>query len=271
MPPLLALHNSYTPEEKIVSPEPLILVTNDDGVNAPGLLALREAMQSLGRVVVVAPLRDNSAVSHSLTMDRPLRVRSIGEDIFAIDGTPTDCVTIAVEKILTGKPALVASGINPGANLGDDISYSGTVSAAIEATMLGIPAFAVSQAGNDLFCYTAAAGYAEQVGRSILRRGLPRDTLLNVNVPGGEATAIKGVQFTRQGRRVYEGAIKETSDPWQRKHYWIGGGTPLWDSGDDADANVLLAGFVSVTPLHLDLTNHEALACLRKQWSFEQG
>jgi len=253
-----------------VSSKPLILVTNDDGVNAPGLVALQDAMRSLGRVVVVAPLRDNSAVSHSLTMDRPLRVLEKGEDVYAIDGTPTDCVTIAVEKILTEKPALVASGINPGANLGDDISYSGTVSAAIEATMLGIPAFAVSLAGSDVFCYQAAAKHAEMVGRSILQRGLPRDTLLNVNVPAGEATAIQGVRFTRQGRRVYEGAIKETSDPWGRKHYWIGGGTPLWDSGDDADANVLLAGFVSVTPLHLDLTNHDALACLRKQWSFAQ-
>ena len=253
-----------------MSSEPLILVTNDDGVNAPGLLALRQAMQSLGRVVVVAPLRDNSAVSHSLTMDRPLRVRSIGDDIYAIDGTPTDCVTIGVEKILAERPALVASGINPGANLGDDISYSGTVSAAIEATMLGIPAFAVSLAASDLFCYQVAAKHAEMVGRGILQQGLPRDTLLNVNVPEGEAAAIKGVRFTRQGRRVYEGAIKETADPWGRKHYWIGGGTPLWDNGDDADANVLQDGFVSVTPLHLDLTNHDALACLRKQWSFDQ-
>ena len=255
-----------------MSSEPLILVTNDDGVNAPGLAVLRKAMQSLGRVVVVAPLRDNSAVSHSLTMDRPLRVIQIEEDIYAIDGTPTDCVTIAVEKILTEKPALVASGINPGANLGDDISYSGTVSAAIEATMLGIPSFAVSLAATgDLFCYEVVAKYAERVGRDILLRGLPRDTLLNVNVPAGTADEIRGVRFTRQGRRVYEGAIKETSDPWGRKHYWIGGGTPLWDSGEDADANVMLAGFVSITPLHLDLTNHDALACLRQQWSLEEG
>lgn len=249
-----------------MSSRPLILVTNDDGINAPGLQALRESMQVLGRVVVVAPLRDNSAVSHSLTMDRPLRVRTMAEDVFAIDGTPTDCVTIAVEKILDEKPVLVASGINPGANLGDDISYSGTVSAAIEATMLGIPAFAVSLAMSEVFCYEAAARHAERVGRDILQRGLPRDTLLNVNVPEGKAAAIKGVRFTRQGRRVYEGAIKETADPWGRKHYWIGGGTPLWDSGEDADANVMLAGFVSITPLHLDLTNHDALACLRKRW-----
>ncbi|MFC1513188.1 5'/3'-nucleotidase SurE [Thermodesulfobacteriota bacterium] len=246
--------------------EPLILVTNDDGVNAPGLLALREAMQSLGRVVVVAPLRDNSAVSHSLTMDRPLRVRTIGEDIYAIDGTPTDCVTIAVEKILDEKPALVASGINPGANLGDDLSYSGTVSAAIEATMLGIPAFAASLAGSDRFDYQVAADHAGRVGRNILANGLPRDTLLNLNVPAWAANEIKGVRFTRQGRRVYEGSIKETSDPWGRKHYWIGGGTPLWEDGDDTDANALLAGFVSITPLHLDLTNHDVLQALRQGW-----
>lgn len=246
--------------------EPLILVTNDDGVNAPGLLALKEAMQTLGRVVVVAPLRDNSAVSHSLTMDRPLRVREMAADVYAIDGTPTDCVTIAIEKILSEKPALVASGINPGANLGDDISYSGTVSAAIEATMLGIPAFAASMAGGDLFDYSAAALHAEQVGLKILAHGLPRDTLLNLNVPALAADAIKGVRFTRQGRRVYEGSIKETADPWGRKHYWIGGGTPLWDEGADTDAKALLDGYVSITPLHLDLTNHEALACLREGW-----
>ena len=251
--------------------EPLILVTNDDGVNAPGLLALKEAMQSLGRVVVVAPERDNSAVSHSLTMDRPLRVREIEKDVFAIDGTPTDCVTIAVEKILAEKPALVASGINPGANLGDDISYSGTVSAAVEATMLGMPAFAVSLAVGDVFRFDTAADFAGRVGRSILEKGLPRDTLLNVNVPEGKAADIKGIRFTRQGRRVYEGAIKETSDPWGRKHYWIGGGTPLWDEGDDTDAKVLLEGYVSITPLHLDLTNHDALACLRKQWPLGDG
>ncbi|MDH3359302.1 MAG: 5'/3'-nucleotidase SurE [Desulfobulbaceae bacterium] len=254
-----------------MSSKPLILVTNDDGVNAPGLVALQKAMQTLGRVVVVAPLRDNSAVSHSLTMDRPLRVLEMAEDVYAIDGTPTDCVTIAVEKILTEKPALVASGINPGANLGDDISYSGTVSAAIEATMLGISALAVSLAGSDVYRYEMAADFAGRVGRSILEKGLPRDTLLNVNVPEGKAADIKGIRFTRQGRRVYEGAIKETSDPWGRKHYWIGGGTPLWDEGDDTDAKVLLEGYVSITPLHLDLTNHDALACLRKQWPLGDG
>lgn len=247
--------------------KPLILVTNDDGVYAPGLRYLAEAMRSIGRPVIVAPERDNSAVSHSLTMDRPLRVKKIEADVYAIDGTPTDCVTIAVSKILGERPALVASGINPGANLGDDISYSGTVSAAIEATMLGFPAFAVSLAASDSFAFDAAAGFAGQVARDILTRGLPRDTLLNVNVPAGAAEAIRGVRFTRQGRRIYEGAIKETSDPWGRRHYWIGGGTPSWDSGDDTDACAVLAGYVSITPLHLDLTNHEALALLRRDWS----
>lgn len=246
--------------------EPLILVTNDDGVHAPGLRCLAEAMRPIGRPVIVAPERDSSAVSHALTMDRPLRVKRLAEDIYSIDGTPTDCVTIGISKILAVRPCLVASGINPGANLGDDVSYSGTVSAAVEATMLGIPALAVSLVASESYDYTVAAEYARLVAGFILERGLPRDTLLNVNVPARPLTEIPGLCFTRQGRRGYEGAIKETADPWGRRHYWIGGGTPCWDSGGDTDAHAVLSGYVSVTPLHLDLTNHEALALLRREW-----
>lgn len=245
---------------------PLILVTNDDGVRAPGLAILAQALESIGQIVIVAPDQDNSAASHSLTMNRPLRVKELGQNRYSVDGTPTDCVTLAMGKILERKPHLVVSGINPGPNLGDDVSYSGTVSAAVEGTMLGAPSLAVSLAGEEPFCFETAAAFAAKLARTILDKGLPKDTLLNVNVPNRRSEAIQGVRFTRQGRRVYDGAIKETFDPWDRQHYWIGGGTPLWDEGEDTDAQAILAGYVSVTPLHLDLTNHVALRMLRREW-----
>ena len=244
----------------------LILVTNDDGVYAPGIQALFEVMTRVGRPIMVAPERDNSAAGHSLTMNRPLRVREVGPDRYAIDGTPTDCVTIGLAKVLTEKPMLVVSGINPGGNLGDDISYSGTVSAALEGTMLGIPSLAVSIPGEEPFNFATAAEVAEKLARQILARGLPRDTLLNVNVPNCPAAEISGQEFTRQGRRIYEGSIKDTSDPWGREHFWIGGGTPAWDEGEDTDAMIIQKQAVSVTPLHFDMTNYDALAKLRHDW-----
>ncbi|MFZ5775145.1 MAG: 5'/3'-nucleotidase SurE [Thermodesulfobacteriota bacterium] len=245
---------------------PLILVTNDDGIHAPGLAVLAEAMAKLGRVMVVAPEHDNSAVSHALTMRRPLRVRELTPERLAVDGTPTDCVTLAIGKLLPERPALVVSGINPGPNLGDDVSYSGTVSAAVEGTMLGVPSLAVSLAGEEPHCFESAAFHAIRLAGMILAHGLPRDTLLNLNVPNLPVAAIAGIRFTRQGRRIYDGAIQETFDPWGRRHYWIGGGTPCWDEGEDTDAQAILAGCVSITPLHLDLTNHTALRTLQGEW-----
>ncbi len=245
---------------------PLILVTNDDGIHAPGLAILALALQGLGQTVIVAPDQDNSAASHSLTMKRPLRVKDLGRNRYSVDGTPTDCVTLAMGKILPHKPHLVVSGINPGPNLGDDVSYSGTVSAAVEGTMLGAPSLAVSLAGEEPFYFETAAVFAVKLAQTILGKGLPKDTLLNVNVPNRRPEEIQGVRFTRQGRRVYDGAIKETLDPWGRQHYWIGGGTPFWDAGEDTDAQAIVAGYVSITPLHFDLTNHAALSMLRKEW-----
>lgn len=245
---------------------PFILVTNDDGVRAPGLAALFQVVQPLGKAVIIAPTRDNSAVSHSLTMHRPLRVTAINDHTYTVDGTPTDCVTIGINKILEKKPDLVVSGINPGGNLGDDISYSGTVSAAMEGTMLGIPSMAVSLAGDPPFLFETAAWIAAKVAALILEQGLPRDTLLNVNTPNRPIAELKGIRFTRQGRLAYDNAIKETLDPWGRQHYWIGGGTPSWDNGTDSDSRAVASGLVSITPLHLDLTNHDALAFLRQNW-----
>ncbi len=245
---------------------PLILVTNDDGIQAPGLKYLSSAMGRLGRVVVVAPEQDNSAVSHSLTMRRPLLVREVAPDVYAIDGTPTDCVILAIGKILGARPDLVVSGINPGPNLGDDINYSGTVSAAKEGTMMGVPSFAISLGGEGEGYYGTAADFAGRLADRILREGLPADTLFNVNIPNVPAGEIRGTRFTRQGRRVYEGAIKETYDPWGKKHFWIGGGTPCWDERNDTDALALLAGYISITPIHLDLTNYDALQILQNEW-----
>lgn len=245
-----------------------ILVTNDDGVHAPGLQILFSKVQKLGRPVIIAPDRDNSAASHSLTMNRPLRVKKLEEDVYSIDGTPTDCVTIGVGKILTEKPDLLISGINPGANLGDDVSYSGTVSAAIEATMLGIPSIALSLALSDEtpLYYETAADFGVKLASLLLERGLPQDTLLNVNVPNTTTDEIDGVAFTRRGRRLYEDAIKETYDPWGRKHYWIGGGTPSFDASKDSDSAAISVNKISITPMHLDPTNYDALKILQQDW-----
>ena len=246
-----------------------ILVTNDDGVHAHGLQILFSKVKNLGRPVIIAPDRDYSAASHSLTMNRPLRVRELDKDIYSIDGTPTDCVTIGVGKILPMKPDLLISGINPDANLGDDVSYSGTVSAAIEATMLGIPSIALSLALSDdePLYYETAADFGVKLATLILERGLPQDTLLNVNVPNRTADKIEGMAFTRRGRRLYEDAIKETYDPWGRKHYWIGGGTPSFDAGEDTDSAAISVNKISITPMHLDPTNYDALKFLQQNWT----
>lgn len=245
---------------------PLILVTNDDGVYAPGIRALFDAMSSLGKAVIVAPERDNSAVSHALTMNRPLRVSEVEPGIHTLDGTPTDCVTLGVNKILPRKPDLIVSGINPGANLGDDISYSGTVSAAIEGTLQGIASLAFSLGGSPPYSFEVAAAVAWKLASMALIWKQPPGTLLNINIPPIAAAEIRGIRFTRQGTRRYKDSIQETYDPWGRKHYWIGGGTPLWSGGDNTDERALSHGYISVTPIQLDLTNHEGLAYLKKEW-----
>ncbi len=247
---------------------PLILITNDDGIHSPGLQLLACALRPLAHCVIVAPDRDNSAVSHSLTMDRPLKVTRVQEDLYSLDGTPTDCVAIGLNKILEQRPDLLVSGINPGPNLGDDIAYSGTVSAAVEGTMYGIPSLAVSLAGTQPYDFRAAAQVAAWLAAIILEKGLPENTLLNANIPAVET--ILGVKVTRQGRRLWKNAIQETFDPWGRKHYWIGGGTPHLDPDEDTDANAISAGYISVTPIHLDLTNHAGLDYLKEECMLER-
>ena len=240
----------------------LILVTNDDGVRSPGIRALAEALLDLGRVVVVAPDRNRSAVGHALTLEHPLRAEEIKKDVFAVDGTPTDCVNLGIHGLIQKSPDLVVSGINRGSNLGDDITYSGTVCAAMEASLMGLPAIAVSLdslqfQGDDL---RAAARFSRQIAGKVLENGLPPDTFLNVNIPVG---IIKGVRLTRQGKRKYGEAVICKQDPRGRTYYWIGGGGVGYEDITGSDCNALQEGFVSVSPLHTNLTNESSLAQLK--------
>jgi len=242
---------------------PAILVTNDDGIHSEGLRALAEALAPLGEVTVVAPDRERSAAGHALTLHRPLRASEVAPRWYRVDGTPTDCVTLAIMGMLKSRPRLVVAGINLGTNLGDDITYSGTVSAAMEGTLLGIPAFAISQAGGASFDFSVAAAFARRLAGLILEQGLPPDTLLNVNVPAAAPEEIRAVALTRQGRRAYRESIVEKLDPRGKTYYWIGGSEPEWERLGDSDYDAVMAGKISVTPLRLDLTHYEALRALR--------
>lgn len=254
----------YAPFQPFIMTQ--ILITNDDGIQSPGIMALWQALRRLGQTVVVAPEQDNSAVSHSLTMNRPLLVKESGPDCYTVDGTPTDCVAIALAKLLPNKPDLLVSGINAGPNLGDDISYSGTVSAAVEGTMYSVPSMAISLNGDASADFSHAAAIAARIADRILHQGLPDNTLMNVNVP---AATPKGVRLTRQGRRLWENSIQEIFDPQGRKHFWIGGGTPLKDTNTDTDVHALQEGYISITPIHLDLTNHEGMHFIRDHWQLD--
>jgi len=234
----------------------VILVTNDDGIHAQGLAALAAALDPLGEVFVVAPDREQSAVGHALTLHRPLRVERLGDRRFAVNGTPSDCVNLGVLGLLPGPPVLVAAGVNHGSNLGDDVTYSGTVSAAMEGTLLGVPSMAVSQVDADAGDFEAAARVARLVAARALVETLPAKTLLNVNVPRGE---VRGIRMTRLGHRVYRDKVVQETDPRGRPYYWIGAGPPEWQEDDASDMAAIHAGFASVTPLHLDLTHFGAL------------
>ena len=241
----------------------LILITNDDGFAAEGLRVLEESLAEIGSVWIVAPDREQSGQGHALTLNHPLRFHKRGARHFVVQGTPTDCIYLGVHTILPERPRLVVSGINRGYNLGDDITYSGTVSAAFEATLIGLPAFAISQevGGAEVVDYDAAARFAPVLSRQILNHGMPPDTLLNVNVP---KASPRGVRVTHQGKRIYPGGVIERKDPKGRSYYWIGGQSAEWQSDPDCDFAALADGFVSVTPLHLDLTNHKMMDEVRR-------
>jgi 5'-nucleotidase len=239
----------------------VVVLTNDDGIHAPGLAALEKALAELGDVYVVAPEREQSTCGHALTLHRPLRPHRLGERRFAVNGTPADCVNLAVLGFLSATPVLIVSGINHGSNLGDDVTYSGTIAAAMEGTLLGVPSIAVSQVeGGD---FDVAGRVARLIAMRVLVSGLPPKTLLNVNVP---AQPPRGVRLARLGHRVYMDKIVEQADPRGRSHYWIGGGDARWDSLEGTDMGAVHEGYVSLTPLHLDLTNHRALTQL-DDWS----
>ena len=242
----------------------LILVCNDDGIQSAGITALAEALAAVGEIAVVAPDREQSAVSHSLTLHRPLRVNEVGSMRYAVDGTPTDCVNLAVNGLLPRRPTLVVSGINLGANLGDDVTYSGTVSAAMEGTLLGIPSIAVSLVTRGETTFDAAATFAARLAARVIERGLPSDTLLNVNVPAGtNGAAPRGIAFTRMGRRRYGDAIVEKLDPRGRKYYWIGGEELTFVEEEGTDFHAIARGLISITPIHLDLTNYKSFEVVR--------
>jgi 5'-nucleotidase len=249
---------------------PHILLTNDDGVDAPGLLALAGELAGLGRTTVLAPDHNWSASGHVKTMHRPLRVRETvladGRPALMSDGAPSDCVALAVLGLVEGKIDLVVSGINPNANVGHDVTYSGTVTAAMEAAIAGVPGMAVSldapENHSGPLDYRPAAHAARCIAQAVLQHGLPPGVLLNVNVPGLETGSLKGVAITRQGLRVYRDALVRREDPRGRPYYWIGGETPTGVAEAGTDFWALREGFVSVTPLQLDLTAHRDLSVL---------
>lgn len=235
-----------------------ILVTNDDGINSDGLIKLEESMRELGDVYVVAPASEMSGASHSLTLARPLRIRQIDERHWTIDGTPTDCVTLALNKILTREqlPDICVSGINHGGNLGEDASYSGTVAGALEATILGVPGLAFSLVATENYDFTHAARFAVDAVRKVLKEGLPEGTLLNFNFPPGP---VRGVRVGTQGIKNASPVITENIDPRGKPYYWIGQKIMQDTNADGTDYYAVRQGFVSVTPMRADMTNHSAL------------
>jgi len=246
----------------------LILVSNDDGINSQGLDALVAALKDLGEVIVVAPDRDQSASSHSLSLHRPLRMDKIADNVYTVDGTPTDCINLAVNGILRdSKPDLVVSGINKGANLGDDITYSGTVSAAIEGTLLKVPSIAISLNSKKDFHFQTASKYSTSISRYVLNHGLPEGILLNVNIPNIEEKSIKGVRITKQGKRIYDEPVVEKVDPRGKQYFWIGGNELGYVDIENSDVVTVNEGYVSVTPIKLDLTDYDYLSTLCRDFN----
>jgi len=244
-----------------------ILLTNDDGIDSPGLKALADALSPLHEVTIIGPDRNWSISGHNRTMDRPLRVSEKflgdGYKAYQTDGAPADCVALAVLGFLPQVPELVISGINHGNNLGDDITYSGTVAAAMEGVISGLPSIAISMDTHPIWPVDVASAFTVRLVDQITKRGLAKDILLNVNVPNLSQNEIKGVQITRLGKRVYDDALIERKDPRGRAYYWLGGTQVHSEREEGADGAAIEDGYVSITPIHLDLTNHSLLETLR--------
>ncbi len=253
-----------------------ILVTNDDGIESDSLGPLADALAEIGEVRIIAPERNWSGASHSITLFRPLRCRPThlrtGQPAFMTDGSPTDCVRLAVLGFLRKKPDLIVAGINRGANLGDDITYSGTVAAAMEGLLSNIPSVAISLAafGGDVR-YETAADFAARLARNVLARGLSHDALLNVNVPNLPLGEIAGVEVTRLGKRTYRDQLVERLDPYGNPYYWVGGPAVSEDAEPGTDVAAVREGRISVTPIYLDLTSHTLLDELASwDWGFSR-
>jgi 5'-nucleotidase len=241
---------------------PLILVTNDDGYRSDGIHALADALRRLGDVTIVAPVEEASAIGHALTLRRPLRLEKIGDRVYGVDGTPTDCVNIAITQVFKRLPDLVVSGINKGWNLGDDVTYSGTVAGALEGALLGVPGLAVSlMATRGAYDFRHAAQSAATLAEALLQRPLPLRTFLNVNVPKGPP---KGFRVTVLARRNHVTSVAERHDPKGQAYFWIEEGQNEWHPHDRSDYQAVLDGFVSVTPVQPDLTAHDALAAVEE-------
>ncbi len=248
-----------------------LLVTNDDGVDAPGLLALKQSLEKIAPVIVLAPDHNWSAAGHTKTLNRPLRVwqKTLrdGSSAYVTDGAPTDCVALVMLGVLPEKPAMVISGINPSANLAHDLTYSGTVAAAMEGAINNLPSIAISLDGTnrDGIDFTPAAEIAKRLAQRALERGLPPDTLLNVNVPNVATQNLRGVRVTRLGKRIYRDALVERQDPSGKNYYWIGGEPPSGIMEEGTDVWALAHDYVSITPVHMDMTSHALIDHL-KHW-----
>lgn len=244
-----------------------ILVTNDDGILAPGLALLADVCREVGTVTVVAPDREQSGTSHSLTLHRPLRPARRPDGAWQIDGTPTDCVMLALQALMPEGPDFVFSGVNHGPNMGEDVLYSGTVSAAMEAVTLGVPGVGISFTGNQPETLATYRDMLVHLVRKITSvPSFPEQTLLNINLPSIPASDVRGIQVTKLGSRYFSDSLTRMKDPWGREIFWIGGGTITWTGDADSDHAAVGDGYVSVTPLHMDLTNYSLLETVRG-WS----
>jgi 5'-nucleotidase len=245
-----------------------ILVSNDDGILAPGLALLADVCRTVGHVTVVAPDREQSGTSHSLTLHRPLRPQHRPDGAYQVDGTPTDCVMLALQALMPERPDFVFSGVNHGPNMGEDVLYSGTVAAAMEAVMLGVLGIAVSFAGHRPETMVTFRDLLAKLVRNIVSQSIPEATLLNINLPPVPASEVKGIKVTSLGSRYFSESLTRMKDPWGREIFWVGGGTITWTGGIESDHSAVHDGYVSVTPLHMDLTNYDLLETVRG-WSLE--
>lgn len=260
-----ALGQFYFPQRQISVAAMHLLLSNDDGIRSEGLKALADALSPLGKITVVAPSRDHSASSNSLTLDAPIRAHCIAENWYSVDGTPTDCVHLAITGLIKDEPDIVIAGINLGANLGDDVIYSGTVAAAMEGRFLGLPAVAISVNSHRPHDLQACARVSHEIISKLTGQQLPQDLIINVNIPDLSMQQIKGMETTRLGSRHKAEPVIESADPRGDTIYWVGAAGPEQDAGPGTDFHAIRNGCVSVTPLHLDLTHYKAMQPI-EQW-----